>query len=285
MEQVQRRAKVSALAQRNLTEKMGRNSGGGRCNSGEWLKEQVEEMRVSCEKAQKANRAKTEFISTLTHELRMPIHVIVGCGDLLLDGAWGMLQENQKAIVVKMRQNASYLFDLISDLMELNRLDGGRGVTRCEEIDINGLLEEMKMVARLMPKTEGVVLEVMTPAGLPLLISDRDRLKIILRNLVGNAIKFTKEGRITISAHFDPEDQMMELTVRDTGIGIDEKERQHIFEMFWQGDDSHARPFGGVGLGLYIVKRLGDQIGAEIEVESEKGKGSLFQLRIPLQPY
>jgi len=124
----------------------------------------------------------------------------------------------------------------------------------------------------------------LTLAGLPALISDRDRLKIILRNLVGNAIKFTREGQITIGAHFDPEDQMMELTVRDTGIGIDEKERQHIFEMFWQGDDSHARPFGGVGLGLHIVKRLADQISAEIDVESEKGRGSLFRLRIPVQP-
>lgn len=248
------------------------------------LKEQVEELRINYEKALEANRAKTDFINTLSHELRMPIHVIVGYGDLLLDGAWGMLREEQKAIVAKMKQNASYLFDLISDLMELNRVDGEGGTVRCEEIDVNGLLEEMKMMAQLMPKTEGVVLEVMTPAGLPPLFSDRDKLKIILRNLVGNAIKFTNEGRITISARFDPEKQMMELGVRDTGIGIDEKDRERIFDMFWQGDHSHARPFGGVGLGLHIVKRFGNQIGAEIEVESEKGKGSLFRLRIPLQP-
>ncbi|OGQ92445.1 MAG: hypothetical protein A2253_10595 [Deltaproteobacteria bacterium RIFOXYA2_FULL_55_11] len=77
---------------------------------------------------------------------------------------------------------------------------------------------------------------------------------------------------------------MMELSVRDTGIGIDEKDQQRIFDMFWQGEQSHARPFGGVGLGLHIVKRLADQISAEIDVESEKGRGSLFRLRIPVRP-
>ncbi|MBI1910347.1 MAG: hypothetical protein HYS22_09300, partial [Deltaproteobacteria bacterium] len=90
-------------------------------------------MRLKYEQAQEANPAETDFLNILTHELRIPIHVIVGCGDLLLDGAWGMLPEEQRAIVVKMRQNACYLFDLISDLMELNRLDGGRGVSRREE--------------------------------------------------------------------------------------------------------------------------------------------------------
>lgn len=282
MGQVQRTSRVSGLLNGHLTRGAEKKKLEAKRNGRKMPQEEVEELRLSCEKAQEANRAKTEFINTLTHELRMPIHVIVGCGDLLLDGAWGMLQENQKAIVVKMKQNACYLFDLISDLMELNRLDGGRGVTRCEEIDINGLLEEMKMMARLMLKTEGVVLEVMTPAGLPELFSDRDKLKIILRNLVGNAIKFTRKGQITISAHFDHREQMMELSVRDTGVGIDEEEQQHIFEMFWQGDNSHARPFGGVGLGLYIVKRLADQMGAKIKATSEKGEGSLFCLRIPI---
>lgn len=283
MQQVQRTSRVCGLLKEHLTRGAEKKKPEAKRNGRKMAQEKVEELRLSCEKAQEANRAETEFINTLTHELRMPIHVIVGCGDLLLDGAWGILQEKQKAIVVKMKQNASYLFDLISDLMELNRLDGGRGMTQCEEIDVNGLLEEVGAMAQFMPKAEAVLLEVMTSPGLPPLFSDRDKLKIILRNLVGNAIKFTKEGRITIGARFDPEEQMMELSVRDTGIGIDEKDRERIFDMFWQGDNSHARPFGGVGLGLHIVKQFGKQIGAETEVKSEKGKGSLFQLRIPMR--
>lgn len=245
---------------------------------------QVEELRLRYEKAQEENRAKTDFINTLSHELRMPIHVIVGYGDLLVDSAWGTLQESQKTIVVKIKQNACYLLDLITDLMELNRLDGGRSLAQCEEIDVNELLEEMKTMAQFMPKTEGVILEVMRPTGLPPLFSDRDKLKIILRNLLGNASKFTQRGKITIRARFDPGMQAMQLCVRDTGIGIDEKDQRRIFDMFWQEDTSHARPFRGVGLGLYIVRRLADQLGAKIEVESRKGKGSLFRLIIPIRP-
>ena len=140
-------------------------------------------------------------------------------------------------------------------------------------------------MTEFMPRTEGVVLEVKTPSEIPMLFSDSGKLSIIMRNLVGNAIKFTEKGRVTIGAHFDPEEEMMELSVRDTGIGIDEKDRQRIFDMFWQGDKSHPRQFGGVGLGLHIVKRLADQVGARIEVEGEKGKGSLFRVRIPIGPH
>ena len=282
MTQVQKEMNASGLAQRNLTKRVGKQLPGAMRNRGKRFKEPVEELRVS-EVAQDENRAKTDFIKTLAHELPMPIHAILGCGELLLDGAWGMLQESQKTIVVKMTQNACYLFDLITDLMELNRLNGGRDAARFDKFDVRRLLKEVEAMTRFMPKAEGVVLELKTPPGLPALFSDWDRLKIILRNIVGNAIKFTKNGQITVAAQFDPEEQMMELNVRDTGIGINKEDQRRIFDMFWQGDNSHARPFRGVGLGLYIVKRLADQIGVKIAVESEKGKGSLFRIRIPVK--
>jgi signal transduction histidine kinase len=245
------------------------------------LKEQPDELRTRYEQADGANRAKTDFINILSHELRKPIHVIVGCGDLLLNGAWGTLQESQKAILLKMKQNAYYLFDVMNDLMELTRLDKDRVGARYEEIDVRRLLEEVAWMRSFMPKAEGVVLKLKIPPGLPTLFSDRDKLRIILRNLLGNAMEFTKKGQITIGARFNPKEEMMELRVCDTGIGIGEKDRQRIFDAFWQGDNSHTHPFSGVGLGLYIVKRLTDHIGAKIEVESEKGKGSRFRLRIP----
>jgi signal transduction histidine kinase len=282
MERAQRQMNESGLAKPNLTKaKLQR----GKRNGGKMLLEQGHEQHVLSEKALKANPAEADFINILSHELRMPIHVIVGCGDLLLDGAWGMLPENQKTILAKIKQNACYLLDLITDLIELNRLDGGMGLARGhEEINVDGLLEEVEAMIHFMPKADGAHLDLKRTPGLPPLFSDRDKLKIILRNLVGNAVKFTQRGKITIAAHFNPEVQVMEISVRDTGVGIDEKDRQRIFDMFWQGDKSNSRRFGGVGLGLYIVKRLGDQIGAKIEVESEKGRGSLFRLRIPIRP-
>lgn len=284
MEQGQKRMKESALAQYHFNKRAGKQLQGPRPEGVNSLKEEVQELRLTCEKAMEANRAKAEFIGTLTHELRLPIHVIVGCADLLLDGAWGMLQGEQKAIVLKVRQNACYLFDLISDLMELDRVDGGKGVARCEEIDVQRFVEEVEAMTQFMPKAEGVLLQLKISPELPPLFSDRDKLKIILRNLVGNAIKFTQKGQITVGADFDPKAQMIKLSVRDAGIGIEAKDQQRIFDAFWQGEDSRARPFGGVGLGLYIVKRLADQLGAKIKVKSERGKGSLFCLKIPLRP-
>ena len=283
MGQLERTMKTFGPTQENLIARAGKQLPGGIRNGGKRLKEQAEELRLSSKKAQEANRAKTDLINTFSHELPIPIHVIVGCGELLLDGAWGMLQENQKTIVVKMIQNACYLFDLIADLLELNRLDGGKARACFDKIDAHRLLGEVEAMARFMPKAEGVALHLKKPAGLPPLFSDWDRLKMILRKLVGNAIKFTKSGEITISVQFNPEEQMMEFTVRDTGFGIDKKDQQRIFDMFWQGNHSHARPFTGVGLGLYIVKRLAGQIGAKVEVVSEGGKGALFRVRIPVR--
>jgi len=281
MERAHNEMNGSGVAQQNLAKaKLRRGTRNGR----KTLIEQAHGLQAGDGKALGANWTEADFINTLSHELRMPIHVIVGCGDLLLDGAWGVLPENQKTILAKIKQNACYLLDLITELIELNRPDGRMGPARREEINVDGLLEEVEAMTQFMPKADGAHLELKRTPGLPPLFSDRDKLKIILRNLVGNAIKFTHRGKITIAARCDPKEQMMELSVRDTGIGIDEKDRQRIFDMFWQGEQSHARPFGGVGLGLHIVKRLADQISAEIDVESEKGRGSLFRLRIPVRP-
>ncbi len=281
MEHAHNEMNGSGVARQNLAKaKLRRGARNGR----KTLIEQAHGLQAGNGKALEANWTEADFINTLSHELRMPIHVIVGYGDLLLDGAWGMLQEEQKVIVAKMKQNACYLLDLITELIELNRPDGRMGPARREEINVDGLLEEVEAMTQFMPKADGVHLELKRPPGLPPLFSDRDKLKIILRNLVGNAIKFTQRGKITIAARCDPKEQVMEIGVRDSGIGIDEKDRQRIFDMFWQGDKSNSRRFGGVGLGLHIVKRLADQISAEIEVESEKGRGSLFRLRIPVRP-
>lgn len=285
MREVQYAMKASGLAQQSLTIRAEKRLPVARGNGMKIPKTQLLEQRANTREACWGGPTKREFIGTLTHELRVPIQVIVGFADLILDGACEPLHEKQRAMVVKMKQSACYLFDLISDLLELNRIDGEQAEAQYDEIDIRRFLEEVKAMTDFMPKTEGVVLEVETPSGIPMLFSDSRKLKIIMRNLVGNAVKFTQKGQVTIGAHFDPEEEMMVLSVRDTGIGIDEKDRRRIFDMFWQGDKSHPRPFGGVGLGLHIVNRLADQVGARIEVEGEKGKGSLFRVRIPIGPH
>lgn len=249
------------------------------------LREQAEELRMNYEKALETNRQKAEFVATISHELRTPLHVIMGSVEALLDGALGSLQGSQQRVLERMRENGLYLFDLIMSILNLNRLEAGRVPVRWEQIELPGLLAEVERVIRHIPAASGVVFDFHAAPGIPVLVSDRDKLNIILRNLVGNAIKFTEEGLITVRADFDPESQRIEFSVRDTGTGIDEEDMPFIFDMFWQKDKSHTNPRAGIGLGLYIVKRLANDIAGEVAVESKKGEGSLFRVRIPASPH
>jgi signal transduction histidine kinase len=248
------------------------------------LREQAEALRMNHEKALEASRLKAEFVAMVSHELRTPLQAIMGYVEALLDGAIGALQSTQKGVLGRMRENGLYLFDLVTSILDLNRLEAGKAPLRWEEIDVTGLLGEVERMTRHMPRAGDVVLEFCAAPGIPMIVSDKDKLKIILRNLVGNAIKFTEKGLITVRAEFDPENQRVEFSVRDTGMGIDEEDLPLIFDMFWQKDQSHTRPMAGIGLGLHIAKRLVKDIVGEIDAESKKGEGCLFRVRIPLSP-
>jgi signal transduction histidine kinase len=248
------------------------------------LREQAEELRMNYEKALEANRLKAEFVATVSHELRTPLQAIMGYIEALLDGALGSVEGSQKRVLDRMRQNGLYLFDLIMSILNLNRLEAGRAPVRWEELDVAGLLGEVERMAGHMPGAGDLVLRFHVAPLIPVLVSDGDKLKIILRNLVGNAIKFTEKGRITVRADFDPKTHRVEFSVRDTGMGVDEEDIPFIFDMYWQKDKSHTRPVAGIGLGLYIVKRLVNDIMGEVDVESKKGEGSLFRVRVPLRP-
>lgn len=246
------------------------------------LREQAEEFRMNYEKALEASRLKAEFVATVSHELRTPLQAVMGYIEALLDGAMGALQSSQKRVLDRIRENGLYILDLILGILDLNRLEAGRAPARWEEIDVPVLLGEVGRMTRHMPRAGDVVLEFYAAPGIPMIVSDRDKLKIILRNLVGNAIKFTEKGLIMVRADFDPETQTVEFSVRDTGTGIGEDDMPFIFDMFWQKDQSHTRPMAGIGLGLHIVKRLVEDIVGEIQVESKKSEGSMFRVRVPV---
>lgn len=248
------------------------------------LREQAEALRMNHEKALEASRLKAEFVATVSHELRTPLQAIMGYVEALLDGAVGALQSTQKSVLGRMRENGLYLYDLVTSILDLNRLEAGKAPVRWEEIDVTGLLGEVERMTRHIPGANDVALRFHAAPEMPVLVSDRDKLKIILRNLVGNAIKFTEKGLITVRAEFDPENQRVEFSVRDTGMGIDEEDLPLIFDMFWQKDQSHTRPMAGIGLGLHIAKRLVKDIVGAIDAESKKGEGCLFRVRIPLSP-
>ncbi len=248
------------------------------------LREQAEELRINYEKALEVNRLKAEFVATVSHELRTPLQAIMGYIEALLDGAMGALQSSQKTALDRIRENGLYLLGLILSILDLNRLEAGSAPVRWEEIDVPGLLGEVGRMTGHVPRAGDVVLEFYAAPGIPMIVSDRDKLKIILRNLVGNAIKFTEKGLIMVRADFDPETQRVEFSVRDTGTGIDEDDMPFIFDMFWQKDKSHTQPMAGIGLGLHIVRRLVNDLMGEIDAESKKGEGSFFRVRVPVSP-
>lgn len=223
---------------------------------------------------QKANRVKSEFVSTMSHELRTPLHVILGYTEMLDDAV-----ATPDEVVRKVRFAAAELLDLIEATLDLNRLESGRDEPEFQSLRVGDLLVELQEEFGALTRTDAVALNWRIDAPESLLSTDRRKLKIIVKNLVTNAIKFTSEGSIDVAA--GRVGQAYEVSVRDTGEGIDSGNLEGIFEMFRQVSGEVDQPREGVGLGLYIVRRLGDQLGATIEVESQLGQGSHFRVRLP----
>lgn len=230
---------------------------------------------------ERANRLKDDFVATMSHELRTPLNIIIGYVDLLLDGAFGSLDGEQVDIVHHVQRSARDLLSMIESTLEVSRLDTGRVEIHVAPVAADALLESLVADIRADPDHSARALRLDVAADLPELVTDAVRLRIILRNLIGNAVKFTPSGEVEVSARRVP--QGVELAVRDEGIGIPTESLDEIFDPFRQLDSSNTRAFGGVGLGLYVVKRLTELLGGSIDVESVLGKGSTFRVTLPLR--
>jgi signal transduction histidine kinase len=227
----------------------------------------------------RANELKTEFLSTMSHELRTPLNVIIGYTDLLRDEAFGPLAGDQQNVLDRMVLNAHSLLELINSTLEVNRLEAGRSGLNLREIDLRQLLTELQLESEQLPRQPGVTLHWELPHTSESVRTDSVKLKIVVRNLVGNALKFTKRGRVVVKVGFDPRGRMLDVAVRDTGPGIDAAQMPDIFDMFHQGPGAAQR--GGVGLGLYIVKRFVDLLGGKVTASSRVGEGSIFHVTVP----
>lgn len=225
---------------------------------------------------EQASRLKSDFLATMSHELRTPLNVILGYNELLLDEVFGGLTPEQAASLDRVGTSARELLELISATLDISRLETGRAALNLQDIDPAALLREIETETRTLFEKPGVQSIWRIAADLPPLYTDAVKLKVLLKNLIANAAKFTDHGHVTVSAA--SRDGWMEFTVSDTGMGMTPETQAVIFEPFRQGDSSSTRRHGGVGLGLYIVTRLLELLCGRIEVESEVGVGSTFRV-------
>ncbi|MCC6847450.1 MAG: HAMP domain-containing histidine kinase [Deltaproteobacteria bacterium] len=229
---------------------------------------------------QSANRLKSEFVATMSHELRTPINVIMGYTEMLADRSVLIDEPAFDETLGRIRTQSVELLNLVSATLDMGRLEAGRESLTLDAVAIEPLFAELAHE-----------LDALTPPSVQLrwrndvdrvaIVSDRVKLKTILKNLVGNALKFTSAGTVDVTAQRI--DRSVRFTVRDTGIGIATEHLSMIFEMFRQVDASSTRTFGGVGLGLHIARRLAELLGGGIVVESVVGAGSVFVVTFPVE--
>jgi len=234
------------------------------------------------ERAESANRAKSEFLSTISHELRTPMHIIIGYNDLLLAEEFGPLGRRQHEVLRRIDKSSRELYDLINATLDVGRLETGRLPITVRTFDVAELIGELMVETEDLREQSGLAFGWNVAPELPRLRSDAGKLKLILKNLIGNAIKFTPQGSVNVDAL--ARDGGVTISVSDTGIGIAPSDLSTIFERFRQAARSASGAHGGVGLGLYIVRRTLELLGGTIAVESAVGRGSKFQIWLPVQP-
>jgi len=230
----------------------------------------VDELRA-------ASQLKSEFVSTMSHELRTPLSVIIGYTDMLSDD--GLDDADRAQTLGRIRRAGLELLEMIEATLSLGRLDAGRDPACIERVDVAAVLDELASEFAALGSRPRTVLH-FEPAADLVLDSDRRKLRMILKNLIGNALKFTPSGEVIVRCELRRE--RCAFVVRDTGVGIAPEHLPVIFEMFRQADSSDTRSYGGVGLGLYIVQRLLDQLGGDIAVASAPGRGTTFTVTLPM---
>jgi signal transduction histidine kinase len=244
------------------------------------LEESSAETQRALEMSEVANQSKSEFLANMSHELRTPLNSVIGFADILLKNRKAHLDDAELGYLKRIRSNGAHLLTLIDDILDLSRIEAGRTQIEMGDVDLKGLVNEV--IGSFSNTSRGAGVEVLTefPLVLEHVRTDRTRLRQVLTNLVGNALKFTPEGNVRIRVVADGV-RPRSIEVVDTGIGIQPDRLGVVFQPFEQADNTTRRRYGGTGLGLSISRSLCELLGCKLEAESELGRGSVFRILLP----
>jgi signal transduction histidine kinase len=241
------------------------------------------ELKGLYQQIETASRHKSDFLASMSHELRTPLNAIIGYSEMLMEEAEDLDRRDFIPDLQKIRASGKHLLALITDILDLSKIEAGKIELSPETFDIAGLIEDVASTVQPLIDKNANVLTINRAGDLGALYADITKVRQILYNLLSNACKFTERGTITLNAireHAEGADWLL-LSVRDTGIGMTDEQMAKLFQPFSQADIQTARKYGGTGLGLAITKQFCGMMGGEIRVSSEYGHGTTFIVKLP----
>lgn len=235
--------------------------------------------------AEMANQAKSAFLANMSHEIRTPLGVVLGFSELLANASSNTSDSDRLNFISIIKRSGQLVSTLINDILDLSKVEAGKLAIENLDMSVPELLRDVSELLRLMASAKGILLNIAADGNVPSLIrSDPTRLRQILLNVIGNAIKFTNQGSVNVKVQLGKkidDSELVEFVVRDTGCGISRANADKLFKIFTQADESTTRKFGGTGLGLCLAKRMAQALGGDVELaESEPGVGSTFRIWI-----
>jgi two-component system sensor histidine kinase/response regulator len=245
----------------------------------EELIQQSDELLAARDASEQANAAKSQFLAHMSHELRTPLTAIIGFARVLVTNRPGTLTPQQAAYAERIASNAIRLLGLINEMLDLSKVEAGQMELETSETDVRAMAIDVIADLEGRERSPGVALRAQVPDGPAILMADPTKLRQVLVNLVGNALKFTLEGSVVVGLETNAAGVPTAITVTDTGVGIAPEHQAAVFEPFAQEDTTISRRFGGTGLGLAISKRYCEMMGFSLVLESEVGVGSTFRVR------
>jgi signal transduction histidine kinase len=241
----------------------------------------LEHAAAARDEAERANRAKNDFLAVMSHELRTPLNAIIGYGSLLRDGIPDPATPGQRQQLERIGASAKHLLALIDEVLTLSRLELGRERITPARIVVSSLCEEAAAMMEPEASRKGLALTMQLPEADVTMTTDAGKLRQALVNLIGNAVKFTDRGEVQVRAWAEENGEVLVFEVEDSGIGISAEHLPLVFEAFWQVDQAPTRRVGGTGLGLHVTRRLVRLLGGDVAARSVMGEGSCFTVRVP----